>query len=390
MISAYGFSLTGRDHIKYNMPCHDYSLVKEISPAWKIAVVADGVGSCSHAEIASKIAAEAVADLIYRQFPPFCSDAELYKSVILASMNGAANAIENYVMEHDEGNELEYQTTLAVAVMSKNSLFYGNAGDSGIIALDDSGFYHLLTEKQNDDIGRVFSIPAHRNFSVGKADFTPVSVLCMTDGVLDYIAPPILADQENKIDVPFANFFISYAFGLAREDESEAVEKCKEKVIRYLSSEQCAKMTDDLSVVAMTITDSYLELDDIVWEKPDIDYYLSKWNECSLYPNAQIKLFTDYVKEKNPDWSDSEISAFIKKYTSSGTEHEENDGHEGSEEDTESVLSNGSENDTQQESTDCDDVAVVKGFREKKFKEQKEKVESTVQSVVKCIKNCMK
>ena len=48
MISSYCFSLVGRDHIKNHMPCHDSSLIKSVSSSWKIAVVADGVGSCKH------------------------------------------------------------------------------------------------------------------------------------------------------------------------------------------------------------------------------------------------------------------------------------------------------------------------------------------------------
>ena len=68
MISSYYFSLTGRDHKKMSLPCHDYSAIGEISSSWKIAVVADGVGSCKHAEIASKIAVETVIELIQGNF----------------------------------------------------------------------------------------------------------------------------------------------------------------------------------------------------------------------------------------------------------------------------------------------------------------------------------
>ena len=67
--------------------------------------------------------------------------------------------------------------------MSSKLLYYGNAGDSGIIALDDQGEYHLVTEQQNDDEGRVYAMPSNRIFEVGKAKFTPVATLCMTDGV---------------------------------------------------------------------------------------------------------------------------------------------------------------------------------------------------------------
>ena len=225
MISSYCFSLTGRDHIKNQMPCHDYSLIKDISSSWKIAVVADGVGSCKHAEIASEIAAKEVAELIKKQFPPHTSDDRAYFSVIHASMHGAANAIESYVEEHDPGNEMEYQTTLSVAIMSRNCLYYGNAGDSGIIALDDQGNYYLATKKQNDELGRVYAIPTNRLFEIGRANYIPAAVLCMTDGLFDNVAPRALRNSDFPVNVPFANMFITYALGLEKFKEREAVEK---------------------------------------------------------------------------------------------------------------------------------------------------------------------
>ena len=83
-------------------------------------------------------------NLIKKQFPPFSGDKEIYKSIILSAMHGAANAIEAYVEKNDPENEMEYQTTLTLAIMSKQCLFYGNAGDSGVIALDEQGKYQEI------------------------------------------------------------------------------------------------------------------------------------------------------------------------------------------------------------------------------------------------------
>ncbi len=317
MIFTYNFSLQGRSHKKSNMPCHDYSLVKEVSPSWKIAVVADGVGACKHAEIASRIAAETVADLIKRQFPMFSEEKSVYESVILAAMNGAANAIEEYVEEYDTGNEIEYQTTLAVAIMSRQNLYYGNAGDSGIIALDDEGNYHILSTKQNDEEGRVFSIPMHRNFEIGTADFTPVVVLSMTDGVLDYVVPTILGEQKYKVNVPFANLFSVYGLSVKIEEEGKISEECKKRAVEYLTSDACKHMVDDLSVAAMFVTDSYLQAADIKWEEPDVDYYKMKWKELSVYQSEKIRLeaFSTYIKEINPELNDEQINDVLRRYS---------------------------------------------------------------------------
>ena len=305
------------------MPCHDYSLIKDISSSWKIAVVADGVGSCKHAEIASEIAAKEVAELIKKQFPPHTSDDRAYFSVIHASMHGAANAIESYVEEHDPGNEMEYQTTLSVAIMSRNCLYYGNAGDSGIIALDDQGNYYLATKKQNDELGRVYAIPTNRLFEIGRANYIPAAVLCMTDGLFDNVAPRALRNSDFPVNVPFANMFITYALGLEKFKEREAVEKCKSALIKYLQSDECKSMTDDLSVAVLINTNTDLQKEDIKWEDPKIDIYALKWDEVSVYPSDKTRdtLFKEFVRENNPDWSEGQVDDMLKKYSSNSDQH---------------------------------------------------------------------
>lgn len=316
MISSYNFSLIGRDHSKNHMPCHDSSLIKEISSSWKIAIVADGVGNCKHAEIASEIAVKEVAELIEKQFPPYTSDARAYFSVIHAAMHGAANAIEAYVEKNDYGNEMEYQTTLSVAIMSSKTLYYGNAGDSGIIALDNQGQYHLLTKKQNDDLGRVYSIPTNRLFEIGKVSFVPVAVLCMTDGLYDNVVPTALRNSKFHVNVPFANMFVTYALGLEKFKEAEAVENCKNSLIKYLQSDECKSMNDDLSVAALININSDLRKEDIKWTDPQIDFYALKWDEVSVYPSIETRniLFKKYVREKNPDWTEEQVDDLLRKY----------------------------------------------------------------------------
>jgi len=322
MLSSYCFSLAGRDHIKYHMPCHDSSMIQAVSSSWGLAVVADGVGSCKHAEVASDIAVKEVAELIIKQFPPYTSDDRAYFSVIHAAMHGAANAIEAYVEEHDEGNEMEYQTTLSVAVMNKNTLYYGNAGDSGIIGLDNKGRYHVVTKKQNDDLGRVYSMPSNRLFEIGKANFVPAAVLCLTDGLLDCVVPSVLHNSEFPINVPFANMFVTYALGLEKFKEPEAVEDCKNMLISYLQSDECKSMNDDLSVAALINTNSDLQKEDIQRKEPEIDFYALKWDEVSVYPSTETRntVFRKFVRDNNPDWTEEQIDDLLKKYSSESNE----------------------------------------------------------------------
>ncbi len=322
MLLTYCFSLQGKDHIKYDKPCQDYSAVDEISKSWKIIAVADGIGSCKHSEVASKIAVEAVIDLIKKQFPRSDADEKVYESLMLSAMNGAANAIEEYVEKNDASNASQYHTTLTVAIVSKKALYYANAGDSGIIALDENGEYHVVTTKQNSADGSVFAMPAYRRFEIGKADFVPVTVLCMSDGVLDHVVPAlyqdpeVYPDQKYKVVVPFANVFTTFFMGIDDEEAAERVSNGRNIIIDFLQNdERCKNMTDDLSVAAVITTDSFLEPDDIPWEEPQIDHLRIKWKELAIYnhdPKAKIAEMVKYIRRQKPEWTEEQIKAYLR------------------------------------------------------------------------------
>lgn len=321
MLLTYCFSLQGKDHIKYDRPCQDFSAVDEISKSWKIIAVADGIGSCKHSEVASKLAVETVIDLIKRQFPRSDADEKTYKSLMLTAMNGAANAIEEYVEKNDSSNASQYHTTLTVAIVSKKALYYANAGDSGIIALDENGKYHVVTTKQNSADGAVYAMPAHRRFEIGKANFDPVAVLCMSDGVLDHVAPAlyedpeIYPDQKYKVVVPFANVFTTFLIGAEDEDATERLSNGKSIIIDFLQTdERCKSMTDDLSVAAVIVSDSFLDPKDIPWEEPQIDHLLIKWKALAIYnhdPKSKIAEMVKYIRRQKPEWTEEQIETYL-------------------------------------------------------------------------------
>ena len=332
MLLTYCFSLQGKDHIKYGKPCQDFSAVDEVSKSWKIIAVADGIGSCKHSEVASRIAVETVIDLIKKQFPRSDADEKVYESLMLSAMNGAANAIEEYVEKNDSSNASEYHTTLTVAVVSKKALYYANAGDSGIIALDESGEYHVVTTKQNSEDGAVFAMPAYRRFEVGKADFDPVAVLCMSDGVLDNVVPAlyqdplIYPDQKYKVVVPFANVFTTFLMGIDDEDAAERMSNGRSIIIDFLQTdERCKAMTDDLSVAAVIATDSFLDPNDIPWEEPHIDHLQIKWKELAIYnhdPKAKIAEMVKYIRKQKPEWTEEQIKAYLSELCKSEKEQD--------------------------------------------------------------------
>ena len=316
MLVTYNFSIQGRSHKKKEMPCQDNSAIIDISPAWKCAVVADGVGSCKNSEIASKIAVETVTEIIKGGFPENGTDRD-YQSLILTAGHFAANAIEKYVRENDEGNEKEYHTTLSLALVNSRTAYYFSVGDSGIIGLDeDSGEWKIITKQDNDSTGGVYTLNFRSHFKVGKIDFKPAAILAVTDGIYNECFPSALSNEKYKGRVPLLNFFTTYAFGLS-EEEKESTEKQVGNIIKYLESEECEHITDDLSISAVINSATCLEEADIPYESPD--WFAVYWNSLSKRPyseEAKIKEFDKFVRENNSDLeTEEEIQAFIRKYT---------------------------------------------------------------------------
>lgn len=321
MLASYNFSLQGKSHIKMEKPCQDSSAVVEITPAWKAVIVADGVGSCIHSGTASRIAVETVARVLKESFPGACASDRDFQSLLLIAGHTACNAIEKYVNENDQGNAGQYHTTLAFALCSSNKAYYFNAGDSGIIALDENGQYHSLTVPDNDENGAVYTLAFRDRYQTGRTSFKPVAVLAMTDGVYNKCFPAVLQGEAYEMDVPVLNFLVSYAFGIEDSQAEEDSRKQSENIQKYFMSDECSDMTDDLSVSAVIDTNTVLEVEDIPYIKPDmIDIYWKLVSKMKHYSeDVRKKIFEDFIKENFPDMPEEEIKSTISRYIS-GTE----------------------------------------------------------------------
>ena len=131
-------------HIENDLLCQDSSDVMSYG-LWRVAIVADGVGSCKHSDEASKIAVKSALKTVYNCFPNNCKEEDLL-SLITMAFHCAANAIEMHVKKVN-GDIKEYHTTLAMALYDGKKLYYGNAGDSGIIAFVNKKLSHLANKK---------------------------------------------------------------------------------------------------------------------------------------------------------------------------------------------------------------------------------------------------
>lgn len=334
-IASYNFSQRGIMHIESDLPCQDSSDIMNYG-LWKVAVVADGVGSCKNSDDASRIAVKSALKTVYNCFPNNCKEEDLL-SLIKMAFHCAANNVEMYV-EKVNGELKEYHTTLAMALYDGKNLYYGNAGDSGIIALDDYGDYHVVTSQQNNEYGEVITL-ASRNFVVGKADYNAVAVLCMTDGVLEWVAPGLKGDNtQRNVYVPRANLFVQPELWAHKEKMSENTDESLKKyvtnkfdglidvVAKNENNQELldiygnlddGNLRDDISVSAIINYDADILPEEIKWTPPPKptaeEMYCQKWKEIlKIYPSVAKKEFASYISRNNPSWTDEEVNDYAR------------------------------------------------------------------------------
>ena len=148
MIYTYGITQQGTYHVKNDLVCQDAHNIIKCSDSYAIAAVADGLGSEEHSDVASKLAAKISSEYCAEKIKEDSADDQILE-IIKDSFALAQSHIEQAA--NDDGHDLDqYDTTLSLAVFMNGSLYYGQSGDSGIVALTADGFYKKVTEQQRE------------------------------------------------------------------------------------------------------------------------------------------------------------------------------------------------------------------------------------------------
>jgi len=204
MYRVCGDSQIGKSHESKGTICQDahFCLEKE---GVVFAAVADGLGSSKHSDIASKMAS--------REAVEYCAKS-IYKGMadnqILATIKAAFDAA-NFSIKQRAGDNLDdYDTTLTLAVLIGDELYYGHAGDSGIIALRSDGiFEEVTTPQQGSGQGKdrpVFPLASVGHWVFCKYKYRVKALFLMTDGVLNKAIPPLLEEQSYRLDNKYLYF----------------------------------------------------------------------------------------------------------------------------------------------------------------------------------------
>ena len=269
MFYIYGVSQAGHGHIKKGVPNQDALAYKIINERAAIGVIADGVGSAAKAEEASRIAADSfikrICD-IYEKFEDLFFGESDKTRFLRDAFAYANNAIIDHAGVHDL---LDYDTTLTACLLCENKLFYGHAGDSGLIALKTNGLYELVTQKAQDDLGRVYPLAMTNNWSFGEVDDVS-SVLMATDGVLDFICPVFIRDSDEPLRIDILEYFMNYIEELTNGAELKAIQ---ENVDKFIASIPSDVISDDKTALVI------INADFPATRQPEEYYALRNWQK---------------------------------------------------------------------------------------------------------------
>jgi len=307
MIIKSGVSVIGESHKgSEDGVCQDSHFYRE-KDGMVIAAVADGLGSSRHSDVASQEAAESVVH--------FCIEnvqSDMNASNILEIMRKAFDEAQFNVERkaRKKGYELdECDTTLCLAVFCGGRLFWGQAGDSGMIAFRSDGSFEKVVHPEDgaNNEGLVYPLCYKDRWKFGEYSHLARSVLLVTDGVWNILAPPLLKDQSYELDNATLNFFMNHP-ALERLEQEQLDELLNKKITEI---EPQRVNYDDKTMVLLIDTE-------VPVSKQSSGYYTwpsyGEWEalRCAqlakLYPDEAIPKLSDREEVSLPDHSNVAMS----------------------------------------------------------------------------------
>lgn len=251
MIYAYGVTQQGTYHVKKGIVCQDAHRIIKCGDSCAVAAVADGLGSEDHSDIAAKLAVTTAAEYCAARAASGGTDEETL-CVLRDAFALAQKTIEQAAA--DNGHDLDqYDTTLSLAVLRCGKLYYGQSGDSGIVALTAEGLYKKVTEQQRDGEGRVFPLYfGEEKWEFGVFPEPVASVLLATDGMLETLFPVYIRSEPVSIYVALARYLMDAGSLRIAETGEDAVRQKIEGFIAGIPDEQ---VNDDKTVVVLVDPD---------------------------------------------------------------------------------------------------------------------------------------
>lgn len=271
MIGYYKVSAIGTDHLdKPGGVCQDSSDVKQLDNGFTIAVAADGLGSASRSDVGSKVAVRAVIGYVAKNIVPGQSDAQ-YVSLLEKAYRYAYNSVLQAADDIGVPAK-ELNTTLMAAVYDGRNVYFGQCGDGGIIVLTYGGDYVCITDvKKGEAFNETFPLlGGSGNWSFGRYSGDVCALTMMTDGIFDIVCHPLLANERQKINIPFIRRFMDR--NILRANNAADMEMLQTGIERFVRGSGLPGVTDDKTIVGLINTEIMPQLkDDEYYSEPDWD-----------------------------------------------------------------------------------------------------------------------
>lgn len=283
-IGVAGVTKRGVAHRCYGTRCQDAHMIRRVKQVaiWKdggkrdrllpgkeyvVAAVADGLGSEAHSDIGAHAAVNTAVSTMCELIGTWCATGDSALAISMPRfLEQAMIKANNAVVKKAASMELpanEFDATLAIAVYDGDQLFYGSAGDSGVIAKTDAGF-ELVTHPSRVGSAGTYPLYCREKWEIGACCGHVQGFLLATDGVLELLVPEF---NNEKLKEKGVHLFMGAGYkSVGASDIDAALEKRVENVLHRI---QGNRYTYDDATVVVALDWDYVEPAAVLKEDPD-------------------------------------------------------------------------------------------------------------------------
>ena len=283
-IGVAGVTKRGVAHRCYGTRCQDAHMIRRVKQVaiWKdggkrdrllpgkeyvVAAVADGLGSEAHSDIGAHAAVNTAVSTMCELIGTWCATGDSALAISMPRfLEQAMIKANNAVVKKAASMELpanEFDATLAIAVYDGDQLFYGSAGDSGVIAKTDAGF-ELVTHPSRVGSAATYPLYCREKWEIGACGGHVQGFLLATDGVLELLVPEF---NNEKLKEKGVHLFMGAGYkSVGASDIDAALEKRVENVLHRI---QGNRYTYDDATVVVALDWDYVEPAAVLKEDPD-------------------------------------------------------------------------------------------------------------------------
>lgn len=202
MMQRFCYHARGIDHIETGDPCQDAFLFARCG-RYIVFGGSDGVGSRKHSERGSRLSVASSVLYVASHLTVDMTASEV-EDAIRSSFSVAYHAVAELARRNGE-HPRELDATLCVGVWDGKRLSWGNAGDSGIVAVLATGAYVQVTHQQHDASGGMLPLRfGPDTWEFGTVAEPVAAALIATDGLFECLCPPLMANADQPVYVPLA------------------------------------------------------------------------------------------------------------------------------------------------------------------------------------------